>query len=252
MMLYRMEKLIGLSIGATDGEIGKVKDVYFDDRRWAARYLVVDAGGWLEDRKVLISPIAITGIDWDKRTVQVRLTRAQVKGSPPIDSDKPVSRQYEMEYFGYYGYPDYLGGSLLWGAMPVPVMPPAIVSPAEEALVESPENHNDQHLHSAAEVIGYHLHATDDAIGHLQDFLLDCESWAIRYIVVDTRNWLPGKQVVIPPHWIKRLEWPEKIVEVDVTRETVKGAPEYDPKMEFSRVQEEVLYRHYKRPGYWE
>ncbi|MFI4979296.1 MAG: PRC-barrel domain-containing protein [Nevskiales bacterium] len=251
-MLYRMEKLIGMSIGATDGEIGKVKDVYFDDRRWAARYLVVDAGGWLEDRKVLISPIAITGIDWDKRTVQVRLTRAQVKGSPPIDSDKPVSRQYEMEYFGYYGYPDYLGGSLLWGAMPVPVMPTAILSPADDALVESTENRNDQHLRSAAEVSGYHLHATDEAIGHLQDFLLDCESWAIRYIVVDTRNWLPGKQVVIPPRWIKRLEWPEKIVEVDVTRETVKGAPEYDPKMEFSRAQEEVLYRHYKRPGYWE
>ena len=106
-MLYRMEKLIGMSIRASDGEIGKVKDVYFDDHRWGARYLVVDTGGWLEGRKVLISPIAIESIDWDKSGVQVTLTRQQVEASPPIDTDKPVSRQHEADFLGCYGYPSY-------------------------------------------------------------------------------------------------------------------------------------------------
>ena len=249
-MLHRMEKLVGLTIGAYDGEIGKIKDVYFDDRRWAARYLVVDAGSWLEDRRVLISPIAVGNIDWDKGIVHVKLSRQQVKDSPPIDTDKPVSRQHELEFLGYYGYPDYWGGSMLWGATPFPVMP---ISPMPvDDVVTADGGPGDPHLRSAAEVSGYRLQATDEAMGHLQDFLFDEESWAIRSIVVDTRNWWPGKQVVIPPQWVKRLDWPEKIVSVDVARDTVRAAPEYDPALEFSREQEQRLYQHYQRPGYWD
>ena len=251
-MLYRMEKLIGMTIGAYDGEIGKIKDVYFDDQRWAVRYLIVDAGSWLEDRKVLISPIAVGNIDWDKGVVHVKLTRQQVKDSPPIDTDKPVSRQHELEYSGYYGYPDYWNGSMLWGATPFPVMPIAIMPVADDVLSRNIDAPTDPHLRSASEVSGYSLQATDDSIGHLQDFVLDDASWAVRYIVVDTRNWWPGKHVVIPPQWIKRLDWPEKVVHVDVTRDTVKGSPEYDPTLELSRAQEETLYRHYQRNGYWQ
>ena len=223
-MLHRMEKLVGLTIGAYDGEIGKVKDVYFDDLRWAARYLVVDAGSWLENRQVLISPIAVGNIDWDKGIVHVKLSRQQVRDSPPIDTDKPVSRQHELEFLGYYGYPDYWGGSMLWGATPFPVMP---ISPMPvDDVIAADGAPGDPHLRSAAEVSGYRLQATDEAMGHLQDLLFDEASWAIRYIVVDTRNWWPGKQVVIPPQWVKRLDWPEKTVSVDVARDTVRAATE--------------------------
>ena len=224
-MLYRMEKLIGLSIQAADVEVGKIKDIYFDDHLWAVRYLVVDTGRWLDGPEVLIPPITVQGIDWDKRTIQVRLTRRQVRTSPHVDTDKPVSRQHDVDFFDYHGYPCYRSG------------PRALADP---------------HLRSANDVIGYHLRTTSDSVGHLEDFLVDDASWSIRYIVVDTRSWSPGKHVVIPPQWISGLDWADKTVVVDVARDMVQGAPEYDPATDFSRPLEASLHQHYQRPGYWQ
>jgi sporulation protein YlmC with PRC-barrel domain len=247
-----MEELIGMPIGASDGEIGKIKDIYFDDHRWVVRYLVVETGGWFEDRKVLVSPFAVTGIDWDLRTVQVNLTRQQVRQSPSFDTDKPVSRQHEIEFYGYYGYPYYWGGPLLWGVSLYPLMPAGPIPHVNQAQPGHAEAPADWRLRSASEVTGYRIKATDDLIGHLENFLIDGESWAIRYLIVDTRNWWPGKHVVIPPQWIKRLDWEENCVHVDVTRNTVQHAPEYEPALEFSRANEASLYQYYQRPVYWE
>lgn len=252
-MLYRMEQLIGLSIRASDGELGTVRDVYFDDHRWTARYLVVDAGGWLEERRVLISPISVENIDWDKRSVPVRLTRQQVKACPHIDTDKPVSRQQELDFLGYYGYPSYWGGPFMWGTTSYPYpMSPTMLIPVNGIPAEHTGAPVDSHLRSAREVRSYHLQTTNASIGHVDDFLIDDESWAMRYIVVDTRDWRPDKHVVISPQWITLVDWAEKLVTVDVTRDTVQRAPEYDPAIGYSRLHEASLHRHYQRPGYWQ
>ncbi|MGQ0622678.1 MAG: PRC-barrel domain-containing protein [Panacagrimonas sp.] len=251
-MLYRMEKLIGLSISTSDGELGKIRDIYFDDRRWAVRYLVVETGSWLEERKVLISPLAVLRIDWKEGIVHVRLTQQQVKGSPPLDAHKSVSRQHELEYFNYYGYPDYLTGPLLWGLTPYPVIPSGESTPYNQGLVAcANEKKDDPHLRSISEVKGYQLHATDASMGHLEDLMIDNGSWAVRYLVVDTANWWFGKHVVMPVQWIQKLDWDAKSVFVDVTRETVRHAPEYDATIQFSREYETLLFGHYERPGYW-
>jgi uncharacterized protein YrrD len=251
-MLHRMQKLTGMTIGATDGEIGKIKDVYFDDRHWAVRYLVVDAGSWLENRKVLISPISVLGIDWDGQCVRVRLSREQVKGSPHIDTDKPVSRQHEMDLMRHYGYPEYWGGPLLWGATPYPFFDPAADVPVVAIAAGEAEPPGDPHLQSAAEVKGYGIQATDEAIGHVEDFLMEDESWAIRYLVIDTRKWWPGEHLVIPPQWASRVDWPEHLVRVEVSSAAVKEAPQYDPALTLSRDYEQRLHAHYRRSGYWE
>lgn len=249
-MLYRMEKLIGMSMGATDGLIGKIEDVYFDDQRWAARYLLVNTGDWLMGRRVLISPIGVIGFDWAARTVRLRLTQQQVKDSPDFDTDKPVSRQHELAFLEHYGYPDYFSGGLLWGSTPYPVLSADV--PVRDTPAATAMPHRDPHLRSLQEVAGYHLQATDEGIGHLEDFLVDDVSWAIRYVVVDTSNWWPGKHVVIPPQWIQQLDWDAKKVMVDVQRSIVQGAPEYDPAIEFSREYEAGLFSHYDRQGYWQ
>ncbi len=251
-MLYALRKLNDLPIEATDGEVGNVKDIYFDDHRWVVRYLVVETGSWLAGRKVLTSPISVTGIDWDQNIAHVGLTRQQVRASPKLDTDKPVSRQHERDFFDYYGYPYYWNGPGLWGTAPYPVnsvgfIPPVTNSPGE--LLATP---TDPHLRSAKEVTGYRLHTIGDSLGHVEDFLLDSASWALRYLVVDTRNWLPGRHVVIPPQWIKDVDWNERVVNVSVTRDTVQGAPEYHSSTEFSRAHETNLYRHYHREGYWQ
>jgi uncharacterized protein YrrD len=250
-MLYRLSNFIGVPIEATDGEIGKINDVYFDDHRWAVRYLVVDTN-WLLGRKVLISAISVGSINREESVVHVRLTRNQIESSPNIDTDKPVSRQHEVDYFDYYGYPYYWSGPALWGAVSDPLLPLSAVPPVVNAPGESGEAPIDPRLRSAKEVTGYYIHASDASVGHVEDFLLDEVSWAIRYLVVDTRNWLPGKHVVIPPQWITEVDWSERALKVDVTRDRVQVAPEYHTGMDFSRAQEDHFYRHYQRPAYWQ
>lgn len=248
-MLYRLEKLIGMPIAATDGTLGKIKDVYFDDARWAVRYLVVETGDWLMGRRVLISPISVDSIDWAEHSVRVRLTMQQVRGSPDIDTAMPVSRQHELNFLDYYGYPEYWTGTLLWGATPFPVVPTHTVS--RDATVHAGQTPMDQHLRSLKEVMGYSLQATDAAIGSLEDLLVDNGSWALRYVMVDTREWWIGKHVVVPTQWITALDWEKQLVHVDVLRNAVQQAPEFDPALALSRDYESALFGHYQRPGYW-
>ena len=249
-MQKSLKDLNGYAIGATDGDIGKLDDFYFDDEAWTIRYLVADAGNWLLGRKVLISPIALGKADLSRERLNVTLTKKQVEESPSIDTDKPVSRQHEAYYHDYYGYPYYWSGPYLWGPLYYPQLPVADQKRVEERRAER-EEAGDLHLRSAAEVTGYHIEATDDDIGHVEDFIIDDETWEIRYMVVDTRNWLPGKKVLVAPRWIDRVSWDESKVYVSLSREAIKNSPEYQPDT-LNREYEEKLHDHYDRPKYWE
>ena len=255
-MLRSMKKdLRGFTVGATDGDIGHVEEFYFDDASFTVRHLVVDTGGWLGGRKVLISPMALRDIDWGGKRINAALTKAQVEKSPAIDTDRPVSRQHEIEYYRYYGYPYYWeAGPYLWGAYPYPYPFPL----AGRATSLEKERHwdwagegGDPHLRSSAAVIGYHIAATDGDIGHVEDFLVDDATWAIRYMIVDTRNWWLSKKVLVSPEWIERVDWSDSKVHVGVTREQIKKSPEYDPSGPVERDYETRLHDHYGRPSYW-
>jgi hypothetical protein len=253
-MLHNLTDLKGLTIKAKDGEIGAVDDFYFDDDHWTIRYLVVDTGNWLPGRRVLISPISLGRADPANGRIEVALTMKQVEDSPGIESDKPVSRQYETSYFDYYGYPYYWTGPYLWGAAayPGPVITPEPTQPEVEAIRSREQQSADPHLHSANEVTGYYIEATDGDIGHVEQFLIDDESWAIRYMVVDTRNWWPGKKVLVAPQWIERASWEDSRVYVNLSRNNIQQAPEYDLNRLPSRDYELTLHEHYRRPPYWD
>lgn len=234
-MLRSVKQLTGLQVQAADGDIGTIRDLYFDDERWTVRYLVVDTGGWLRGRKVLISPYAVTGFDIDANVVGVNLTRKQVEDSPDIDTDKPVSRQQEGDYHRYYGYPTYWPYTSAWayGAMPA-VTPPDPTAgeqrmPASREQEEVNAESGDIHLRSCNEVIGYRINAMDDAIGHVENLLLEPHTWAIRYLVVDTRKWLAGKHVLVPPHQVSAVSWPQREVAVELSKQQIESSPEYDP-----------------------
>jgi sporulation protein YlmC with PRC-barrel domain len=247
-MLRTTSSMKGTAIAATDGNIGSVQDLYFDDKSWTIRYLAVDTGTWLPGRKVLISPMAVrTGVD--EHAVPVALTKMQVENSPSIDADKPVNRQYEEEFSRYYGYPYYWSGPYRWGASRYPG---DLTTPIETASGNAQAAGGDPSLRSVRDVTGYYIQATDGDMGHVEDFLIDDREWAIRYIVVDTRNWWPGKQVVISPDWVRRVSWQESQVYLDLDREAVKRAPEYDPDHPMERDYETRLFRHYGRRNYWE
>jgi uncharacterized protein YrrD len=261
-MLRNLTDLHDFALHATDGDIGHVKDFYFDDQAWVIRYLVVETGGWLSSRKVLVSPIAVGDPNWQEKILPVSITREQVNDSPDIDTDKPVSRQHESELLAYYTYPLYWSGPGLWGSATYPnlVMPefvstPSVILPqtdsADIAAPAARHDSDDTRLRSCNVVMGYHIHASDGEIGHVQGMLVDEETWAIRYLVVNTSNWWVGHQVLITPESISDVSWFDGMVSLNVTRQKVKDAPPYDASFQVDRMHEVSVYKHYGHTAYW-
>jgi hypothetical protein len=262
-MLRSLKDMEQYSIGAADGIVGQVKDFYFDDEAWVIRYLVVETDSTQSHRKVLISPITIGQPDWSEKVFPVSLTQTQVRNSPDIDTDKPVSRQHEMGYLGYYGYQNYWGGGGLWGGGLYPDMLQGGLADGA-AIAKNKTQHKagttasavhqkrgDPHLRSGNEVMRYYVHATDGDIGHVQGILVDEKTWAIRYIIVNTSNWWLGHEILIAPQWIEDFYWAESKLNVAMTRQALKDAPIYDSTTALNRDQEISIFHHYGREGYW-
>jgi hypothetical protein len=230
-MLRSIKQLYGEKLGASDGEIGRVKDFYFDDQSWAVRYLVADTGTWLASRQVLLSPHAIGKLYEDGKVLLVKLTRKQIENSPAIETHKPVSRQFEEEYHSYYGWPYYWEGDGLWGGMrsfPILEEPPKFLTGGQAAPTNPPHKRADAHLRSTQAVMGYHLQATDGIVGHVCDFMMDDESWAIGQLVVKTGHRFTGKEVLIPVSKVDRISYEESTVFVKLTKEAVEQSSTHD------------------------
>lgn len=236
-MLYSVKGLEGFAIQATDGEIGQVKDIFFDDEQWTIRYLVILTANWLAGRRVLISPASVRDLNLQARRVLVELTREQIKNSPDVDSDMPVSRLKEIEMAEHFRWPNYWAGPSLWGAgmypyiaRGMPVGPVAQPDTERQATVFNEVSNfvEQSHLRSVNEVIGYAIEARDGAIGDAQDFLIHRETWRIENLVIDTTKWLPGGEVRVPTDVIESVDWRERKVFVTLTREQIKQSTLYN------------------------
>ena len=233
-MLWNASAMKGYTIEASDGALGDLNDILFDDANWHARWLVVDTGNWLPGRKVLLPLSALGKPDPERRIFPVALTMQQVKDSPDINTDMPVSRQMETKVYSHYSYDPYwaYGASSLGNDMAMPLVAPLyafdtdISEPIGDAKVE---NSVDPHLRSMSAVTGYHIHATDGNIGHVDDFIIDDTKWGIAFIKVDTHNWWPGAEVLITPHLALEINWAERLVYLNIDREKVKNSPPYNP-----------------------
>ena len=212
-MLRSLKQLYGEKLGATDGEIGHIKDFYFDDQNWAIRYLIADTGTWLPGRKVLISPHSLASPAASGKVVDVGLTRKQIENSPSIESQKPVSRQFEEEYYRYYGWPHYWQGSALWGMSGFPILeqPPGPLVNKAAAMI-GPQPERELHLRSTQAVNGYLVRIGEETIGHICDFMIDAQSWEIGQLVVKTGHRLSGKDMLIPTKQVERISYEESTV----------------------------------------
>jgi hypothetical protein len=254
-MLRSLKELERYTVSATDGEIGSVVNFLLDDERWVVRYLVVETGGIMEGRQVLITPISFRQAEWATHRFHLALTVDQIRSSPGIDVDLPVSRQHERDYNAHYGYPVYWGDAGIWGVNSNPglLAAGALRDPLPEVLAEvSVEPPCDAHLRSAREIRGYHIQGSDEAIGHLEDLVVDDVSWQVRYLVVDTSNWWFGKKVLIAPYWASQVSWEERKVYLDLSRKGIRNHPEWNPNLAINREYEERLYDYYGRPVYWD
>jgi hypothetical protein len=246
-MLIKAKTLQGYTMESVNGEIGTVKEFYFDDRHWAIRYMVADTGNWLSGRQVLISPYSLVATNREEQHIAVNLTKEQIENSPSLERDIPVSQQFEVAYNGYYEWPTYWGGPYMWGAYPSAVE--AYHGKGSES--RQGEKAWNPHLRSTNEVSSYYIQATDGEIGHVADFVIDDETWAIRYLIIATHNWWPGKKVLVSPRWIERISWEESKVFFSLTREAIKQSPEYTEELLLTRDYEAELHKHYNRQAYW-
>lgn len=245
-MLTDAKTILKYKLNGLDEEVGGIKEFFFDDKFWTVRYLVANTGSWLNKRQVLISPYFLGNVDHNLEFINVNLRKEEIENSPSIDTDRPVSRQFEETYYSYYGAPVYWGGPDAWGPAP------ALIRDREQwKNISSRESSWDPNLRSSKDVTGHNIQASDGEIGHVDNFIIDDDSWTIRYFVIDTKNFLPGKKVLISPEWIDMISWEDSKVFIDLTRDAIKNAPEYDSDEGVTREYESRLYDHYRRQGYW-
>jgi len=251
-MLRMLNEVAGYRLEAEDGALGAVKDFLFDEEFWTVRHMVADTRKWLPGRKVLVSPMSINAVDWTSRKVDVVMTKEDVQKAPELDEDAPVSREYERRWYDAYGMPYYWGTPAgAWGGVMFPADLVGAGQPPEAAKEKEDPEEDRRVLRSAAEVAGYHIQTGDGEIGHVDDYIFDDETWTIRYLVVDTRNWLPGRNVLLAPGWLDSIYWADRDVTTSLSREAVQRAPEFDPSVPVNREYEQRLYDYYGRPVYW-
>ncbi|MGH4121234.1 PRC-barrel domain-containing protein [Clostridium sp.] len=255
-MLNKAKTLKNYKLNSLDGEIGKAKEFYFDDQNWSIRYLMADTGNWLTGRRVLISPNSIVSICKEEEYISINLTKSKIENSPTLDSHKPVSRQFQEKLNGYFDLPMHCVGQQMVGVCPpdVGAYPLIETKNNKEKVIESTMSDNewDPHLRSTHKVSGYDIQAMDGKIGHVDDFIIDEETWEIRYLIIDTQNWLPGKKIVLSTQWISCLSWDESKVFVNFLCKDIKQSPEYTEESILNRDYEIRLYEHYNRKGYWQ
>ena len=263
-MLYAVKQLHSYKLRETNGDIGDIREVYFDDQQWQVRYFVVETGMWLFGRKVLISPAAVSGIDIANKVIYVYLTREQVKNSPDIRTDEPISIQIEERLSQYYGWPGYFGGgysinpglSYPFGLEPMAPFSDRLLAESKvendtRAAIEDKLSH-ESHLRSSRMVTGYQVAAEDGDIGYVEDFIIDDVNWAIRYYAVDAGAWIPNFKVLLATTWTKRISWEDIRVYLNLQKDIIANSPPYDPSQPVTREYETRLFASFKRPGYWE
>ncbi len=254
-MLRSVKEIFGYKIVAKDGEIGNVEDFLFDDEHQTIRYLVVKTDRSLNSKQIIIPPAALEQPDWAGQFVPLSLNKEQAATCPPIDADRPVSRHNEQAVHEFLSLKPYWLGARLPDADPVPT-PPGKLSETGNTVSEggaTPDaGGGESRLRSCSEVLGYTIMGNDSDCGHVEDFIVDDQTWDLQYLVVDTRNLLPGKKVLLAMNWIETIQWSSELVKVDISTPAIKDSPEFDPTSPVNREYEEVLYDYYGRPRYWQ
>lgn len=259
-MLFPTKKLEGIQLEATDGEIGKIKDIYFDDKKWTVRYVVADTRKWLPGRKVLLSPASLKHIPFDGESIEVNLDKETIRQSPSLEEHEPVSVRKEAELSQYYGWSPYWEGQYLWGTMGHPQLdgpgiPPSMMDELEKQKAEQQEvgpGHPDHNLRSvqetAGEKSGYRVFAQGHEVGHLEDFQIQQETYKLQYMIVNTGDWLDEKLRLLSTDWIEEIDWEAKMIMVNIAPDQLKQAPDYEFDHEITRDVEERLHSLYSKP----
>jgi hypothetical protein len=246
-MLLRVASLNAYKLRGLDGDIGAVQRFYFDDQCWTIRYLAAATGNWLGDKQLLISPHALAGVATDRREIAVALTKEQIEAGPLLPREKTLSQEFESSYFEFFRWPVYWSGPHQWGAHPYIVR-----DQQRKRAAGSRVKGWTPRLHSIDEMTRHHIQAPDGDVGRIVDFLVDDDTWEIRYFIIARRDWWLQRHVLVAPEWIKQVSWETSKVYVDLSRGQVRRSPAFSANTPLTRADEIRLHRHYRRLGYWD
>lgn len=245
-MLDKARALLQYKLSSKHEEIGRVKAFYFDDRQWVIRYLVADTGAWLAGRQVLISPYALDAVSRKRHRIVLGVSKRQIEDAPSLDPEQSVSPQFEDAYFGFYAWPKYWRGPYTWGSSLHPDRSRRHGTDGTAGKVG-----RSRHVRRSSELIEAYMQTTDGEMGYVQDLIIDDDTWAIRYLVVSTQNWWPGKRVLVSSQWIQHVRWERSEIFVALSADTIRKAPEYTEQVPITREYETRLHGHYGRRRYW-
>jgi len=223
-MLRSLRELIGCMLVAKDGEIGRCKDFLFDDQNWVIRYLVADTRKWLRGRKVLVSPLSVDSSDWKTQILSFRVLRDQLRRSPSLDEEAPVSRPYEMTLFDYYGWPYYWSDHARRAGPKLLVL---CLKAHRKVMDRESESEKACNLYSVKEVKGFEVHGIDGRLGNVVNFIMDDDTWALRYLLLDTSYLLPGKMVLLDMVSVKSINLAAMDIQMEASTDVVDNKPEF-------------------------
>lgn len=243
-MKQSLNEIIGYTIEAKDGEKGKVKDILFDEERWVVRYLDVDLANFPEDNRVLIPKMFLKKPLWSIEHFPVELTIKDIYNCPSLSKKLPISRKYEEKLNRYYKSDDY------WSKVFIPfVGAPGVTYPIRPTRIPTKvidEKKVASKLRSFKEFNGYHIHAIDGKLGHIDDVIIEDDYWQIIYVSIDTSNWLPwSKRVLVGVEWMEEISYANKEIKINLDIETIKSAPEFHPSEDIDKEFEAKLNMHY-------
>jgi hypothetical protein len=244
-MVFSVSDLKGVSLHATDGDIGSLRDLYFDEEGWVVRYFVVETGPLIFGKEVLLSPASVEAIDPRARRIHVDLTVDEIKGSPSIDVRKPVSRREEERFLQYYNLTPYWAGPDIWATAAYARGLPPLEGEGPEVEGAEEQDKAETKLRSCAEIRGYVVEGFDGTAGYVEDFLAEYETWRLRYLVLDTHKLFPGKRVLVSPDWVESIRWADRAVGVGLQTEVIKNAPGYEGITDLEEGYEQSLHEHF-------
>lgn len=250
-MLWNASALKGYPIKATDGELGTVCDLMYEESNWAIRWVVVDTGDWLSGRLVVL-PVAVVGQpDPEAHCVPARLTMKQVEQSVGVDSVRTGnsdSLDCEQENLPQ-GRDHYIWGHHDGNTPPAIALDPRVLSGATRATADMAVARGDGHVSSISAITGYSIEATDGHIGHAEDFLIDTALWQVRYLIVHTSRWWPSEKLLVSPLSVERIDRHESTIHIAETRQRVKDSPPYIAADTVDGAFEELFHTYYGLRG---
>jgi hypothetical protein len=234
-MMYGVRELLGYDLLGTDGQIGNLHEFYFSDEDWDILYLVAGRGRLLPGRKVLISPLVVHRPHKSSRIVELDISQEQIRAGSAATNQHALCHHMQIQLSRYYGWADYAGRVVM----------------AEAELNEKSGSVRPLLRAIGEEVLGSSVQAVDGKIGHVEDCIVDDETWIIRYLVVRSTDPSRDANILLSPQWIDTPDWQVPRFHVGFTLEAIRNSPEYDPCTPLTRDCEEKLYSFFGRLKYW-